>query len=111
MRLQAPLVRLRPYLKKVHLILVVAIVLRVSNPRPCTRELYFAALEVLQVAHTVTVFEGAVDNVAEDEELGVRVRAEARGGLDAVFVDDTERAPRLVARVVVRGEGEGMEAV
>jgi hypothetical protein len=36
-------------------------------------ELYFAALEVFEVAHAVFVLEDAVDNVAEDEEFGVAV--------------------------------------
>ena len=59
------------------------------------------------------MLERAVDDVAEDEELGVRVRAEAGGGLDAIFVDDAEGAEGLVQRVrrVVRREAEGVVCV
>ena len=111
MRLQPTLIRLRPDLQKVHLIVLIAVVLGMPNPRPRAGELDLAAREVLQVAHGVLVLQGAVDDVAEDEELGVAVGAEAGAGLDAVFVDDAQRAPALVARVVVRREGEGVVRV
>lgn len=57
------------------------------------------------------MLERAIDDVAEDEELGVRVCTKARGGLDAVFVDDAQRAEGLVSRVVVRREGKSVEGV
>lgn len=59
------------------------------------------------------MLEGARHDVAEDEELGVRVGAEAGGRLDAVLVDDAEGPEGLVQRVrrVVRGEAEGVEGV
>lgn len=57
------------------------------------------------------MLERAVDNVAEDEELGVRVRAEARGGENAVFIYDAQGAEGLVAGRVVGGEAEGVETV
>lgn len=55
----------------------------------------------------------ARNNVTEDEKLSVGMRAEARGGLDAVFVDDAEGAEGGVQRVrrVVRGEVEGVVGV
>ena len=106
MRLQPPLIRLGPDLQKVHLIVLITVVFGMPNPRSRTRELHFAALQVLEIAHAVLVLERAVDDVAEDQELGVRVCAEACAGLHAVFVNDAQGAPGLVARVVVRCEGE-----
>lgn len=57
------------------------------------------------------MFELAGDDVRPDEELGVGVGAEARAALDAVFVDDAQGAEGCEARVVVGGEGEGVEGV
>ena len=111
MRLQPALIGLSPDLQEVHLIIPIAVVLGVPDPRPRASELNLPTREILQVAHGVLVLQGAVDDVAEDEKLGVAVRAEARAGLDAVFVDDAQRAPALVARVVVRCEGEGVVRV
>jgi hypothetical protein len=59
---------------------------------PSACKLHFAALEVLKVAHAVLVFKCAIDDVAEDEEFGVRVCAKASTRLDPVFVDHSERA-------------------
>ena len=44
-----------------------------ANASPGGGELDFAALEVLEIAHAVFVFEDAVDDVTEDEEFGVTV--------------------------------------
>ena len=76
------------------------------------------------------MLEGAGDDVAEDEELGVavcsfcfcvsslsihvydgvwrviRMLTESSSSLDSVFIDDAERTPTLVSRVVVRGKGK-----
>ena len=57
------------------------------------------------------MFEFAADDVAPDEEFGVRVRAKARAAFYAVFVDHAEGTERFVGRVVVGGEGEGVEGV
>jgi hypothetical protein len=57
------------------------------------------------------VLELAVDDVRPDEELGVRVRAEAGAALDAVFVDYAQGAEVFVFGVVVAGEAEGVEGV
>jgi hypothetical protein len=54
-----------------YFVVCVPIVFRV--PDACARacELDFAALEVLEIAHAVLVFKCAIDDVAEDEELGM----------------------------------------
>ena len=90
---------------------LVAVVLGVADSGPRGRELDFAAAEVLEVAHGVFVLELAVDDVGPNEELGVRVRAETRAALDAVFVYDAQGAEVFVFGVVVAGEGEGVEGV
>lgn len=53
----------------------------------------------------------AGEDVGEDFEVAVRVRGEAGGGRDAVFVQDAQGAEVLVGGVVVLGEGEGVVAV
>jgi hypothetical protein len=90
---------------------LVAVVLGVADAGPRGGELDFAAAQVLEVAHAVLVLELAVDDVRPDEELGVRVRAEAGAALDAVFVYDAQGAEVFVFGVVVGGEGEGVEGV
>ena len=57
------------------------------------------------------MFELAAHNVRPDEELAVRVRAEAGAALDAVFVDDAQGPKGLVGAVRVRGKGKGVEGV
>src|ERR1043165_7429650 len=51
------------------------------------------------------------DDVGDDLHVGVRMWREARGGRDAVFVDDEEVAEARPARVVVAVEGERVPAV
>jgi hypothetical protein len=109
--LQGALVWLGPDLQEMYLIVAIPVVFRVPNTRTGACELYLAALEVLEVAHTVFVFEHAVHDVAEDEELGVGVCAEAGAGLHPVFVDYAQRTEGLVSWVIVRCEGKGVERV
>lgn len=94
-----------------HIFLLVAVVLGMSDSRARRGELNFSTFEVFQIAHAVFVFEFAVDNVGPDEEFGVRVGAKAGALFYAVFVDHAEGAEGLVAGVVVGGEGEGVEGV
>jgi hypothetical protein len=110
-RLQSPHVGLRPDLQEVAVFVLVAVVLGVADAGSRGSELDFAAAQVLEVAHRVFVLELAVDDVRPDEELGVRVRAEARAALDAVFVYHAQGAEVFVFGVVVAGEGEGVEGV
>ena len=72
-RLQTPLVGLGPDLKEMDFRIGVAVVLGVADTRTGAGELDLTALEVLEVAHAVLVLKDAVDNVAEDEELGMAV--------------------------------------
>ena len=51
----------------------------------------------------------AREHVADDLHVAVTVRAEALPGRDTVFVDDPQRSEAHVLRVVVVGEGEGVE--
>ena len=111
MRRQAPLVRPRPDLQEMRLLVLIAVVLAVPDARARARELHLAALEVLDVAETVLVLERPGDDVRPDEEFSVGVRAEACGGRDAVLVDNAEGPEGCVALVVVRGEGKGMEGI
>lgn len=69
--LHAPLVGLGPDLKEVDFGVAVSVVFGMPDAGSSVGELHFSALEVLEVAHAVFVLEGAVDDVAEDEELGV----------------------------------------
>src|SRR5207248_11345543 len=64
-----------------------------------------------RVAHAVAVLKRAGDDVGDDLHVAVRVRREARGGRDAVFVYDEEVAEARPARVVVAVEGERVPAV
>ena len=92
-------------------LVLVAVVFRMADAGPGGRELDFAAAQFLEVAHTVFVLELAVDDVRPDEELGVRVCAEAGAALDAVFVDYAQGPEVFVFGVVVAGEAEGVEGV
>ena len=94
-----------------HLLVLIAVVFAVPDARARARELHLAALEVLEVAETVLVFERPGDDVRPDEEFGVGVRAEACGGRDAVLIDNAERPKGCVAWIVVRGEGKGVERI
>lgn len=89
----------------------VAVVLGVADARARRSELDLASADGFEVTHAVLVLELAVDDVGPDEELGVTVRAEASAALDAVFVDDAQRAKVLVLGVVVVGKGERVERV
>jgi hypothetical protein len=86
--LQTALVWLRPDLEKVDLLFGVPVVLRVPDASASACELHLTTLEVLKVAHAVFVFQSASDDVAEDKELGVRMRPEACAWPDPIFVDD-----------------------
>jgi hypothetical protein len=57
------------------------------------------------------VLERPFEDVREDLHVGVAVRAEALPRLDAVFVDDAQRAEAHVLRVVEVGERERVEAL
>jgi CTP:molybdopterin cytidylyltransferase MocA len=57
------------------------------------------------------VLERALQDVGDDLHVAVGVGVEAPAGLDAVFVDHPQVAEAHVARVLVAGEREGVEAL
>src|SRR5260221_5289431 len=62
-------------------------------------------------AHRVLVAERALQHVADDFHVAVAVRAEAGAGLDAVLVDDAQRAEPHVRGIVVAGERKRVPGV
>ena len=60
------------------------------------------------IAKRVAMGQGAIEHVADDLHVPVRMGAETVSALHPVFVDDPQRAPVHVAGVVIIGEAEGM---
>lgn len=94
-----------------HILLGVSVILRVSDPSPRARELYFSSSQLLEVAHAVFMLELAVDDVGPDEEFGVRVGAKTGTTFHSVFIDHSKRSKLSVLRIVVRCEGEGVVGI
>jgi len=66
--------------------------------------LHIAGGNAFDVAHAVLVRQFAREHIADDFHVAVAVRAKARSGGDAVFVDDTQIAPAHEVGVVIVGK-------
>ena len=53
----------------------------------------------------------ALNNIGKDSKLSMTVLAEASASFNAILIDDSQRAKRLVLRIVVGGEGECVECI
>ena len=73
--------------------------------------LHLASFHHCAVSHAVLVLERAADNVTDDFEIAMRMRAETLAPLHAVFVDHPQAAESDVLRVVVIGEGKRVMTV
>src|SRR2546423_775348 len=100
-----------PDLQKVRRLVRRRVKLAVRDARARAHALHLAGSYDGRVAHAVAVLKRAGDDVRDDLHVAVRVRREARGGRDAVFVYDEEVAEARPARVVVAVEGERVSAV
>lgn len=111
-RFEFRLVGFHPDLNKMHPERFVHVVLRVLNTGAGRRELHFAAMDDLRVAHGVLVLQFAVDDVREDFVLAVRVSVEAGGRLHAIFVENAKATEAIgELRVLVRGERPRVEGL
>lgn len=80
---------------------LVVIVFTMADTFACTCELDLAAFQRFDITNTVFVCQLAVQYIAENFRIGVRMRGEAASGSDPVLVDDPQWAKAHVLRVVV----------
>lgn len=95
------LFRRDPDLQKVNGFGVGGVELRMGDARAGAHQLDLARLEPAAVAHAVLVFERAVDDIAEDLHVPVRMTWESAFWRDAVFIDHAQAAKAHVLRIVV----------
>src|SRR5882672_8428257 len=81
------------------------------HSRARAHSLHVARHDDRAIAHAVLVLERALEDPGDDLHVAVAVGAEALARLDAVVVDDTERAKPHVLRVVIGGERESVICV
>lgn len=65
-------------------------------------------MPMLSDAHAVLVLERALEYLAEDLHVSVRMRAETHARGDDIIVDHAERAEAHVIGIVVFGERKGV---
>src|SRR5882724_7570626 len=109
--LDAELIRFDPDLQEMNAVLRRRVVLAVGHARTGAHALHIAGPDHRTGAHAVLVFQFAVEHVADDFHVAVRMLAEALSRGNAVFVDHAQRAVSHVLRIVVTGEGERVEAL
>ena len=105
------LVGLYPDLQEVHRVLLGRVVFTVYHPSARRHVLEFARLDHASGAHRVPMLQRALQHVADDLHVAMRVFAEAGALGDGVIVYDAQAAEAHPIRVVVIGEGECVVAV
>jgi hypothetical protein len=102
----AALVREEPDLEHVGGLGPGGIELAVQDTFARAHELNLSRLEHALVSHAVLVLKGALQHVAEDLHIAMRVHGEVAAGGNVVLIDDAQGAEVHVLRVVVLRETE-----
>src|SRR5260370_17206916 len=110
-RLAASRLRREPNLQEMNPILRRGIELAVQNAAPGTDVLQIACFNHSTITHRVLVFEFALDDVAEDFGIPVRMFAKSLSRLNYIVVDDAQRVKAHVLRIEIVAERERVPAV
>src|SRR5581483_5906158 len=100
-----------PDLQEAHPVALRRIVFAVADAGAGAHALRLAGADDGARAGAVLVRDRAVEHVGDDFHVAVRMRRESLAGLDAVVVDDAERAEAHVARVAILAERKREPAV
>ena len=103
--------RKQPNLEKVNRLTWRIINFTVRNARSRRNALHLASLHHRTVSHAVLVLERTTDDVTDDFEVTMRMRAETLAALNAVFIDHPQAAESDVLRVVIIRERKGVVTV
>lgn len=85
--------------------------LAVGDAAAGAHELDLAGAQHAAVAHAVFVLERAIEDVAEDFHVAVRMGGEAGTWGDDILIDNAEAAEAHVGGIIIICEGEGVVAV
>lgn len=100
-RSEPVLFRSEPDLQKVNGFGGGGVELRMGHTRAGAHQLDLARLESAPVAHAVFVFERAIDDIAEDLHVPVRMIWKTTAWCDTVLIDHTKAAKAHVLFIVV----------
>ena len=110
-RCQSRALQDNPDLQKVHWILVRCVIFAMKHTRACAHALQVTRLNDGSIAHAVLVPKRALDNIGNDFHVPVSVGIESPSWLDAVLIDNAQRAKPHMCRIVKVSEGEAVAAV
>ena len=95
-----------PYLQEVHQFLARGIELAVGDAAARAHHLHVAGADHRAGAHRVLVFQRTLQHIGEYFHVPVRMRAEARAGLDAIVIDHQQVGETDLLWIMVAAEGK-----
>src|SRR6185312_6845009 len=108
--LQPILPRQQPDLQEMDRLRLRGIELAVADAGAGTHALHLARPDHRAGADAVLVLERALENIGDDLHVAMAMRVETGAGLDAILVDDAQRAEAHMARIVIVAERKTVPA-